>query len=634
MIVVGTAGHIDHGKSAIVKRLTGTDPDRLPEEKARGMTIDLGFAFYESSGGESVALVDVPGHERFVRNMIAGAGGIDAVMLVIAADDGWMPQSEEHFQITRLLGLRDGFIVINKTDLVEPDWLDLLEQDVRDKVVGTFLANAPLLRFSAQTGSGFEDLADYIDQLAGRLQTGKDIKKARLYIDRSFVRPGMGGVVTGTLRGGSLSVGQLVGVWPSGARGKIRTLQSNNQEVRQAAPGQRTAVSLTGVEKELLVRGGVITERTDLDYFRQHPVLALSIEMLADASVAVRDRRRLLLIIGTTEVEGEVRLFERKEIGATENGLVFFKPDRPVYTLVGDHFIVRLPTPMVTVGGGRVLDHLVKVPRRRELPAFAYLLERLAPEAAPLIISELKKQTLVSAGELLCGADYGAEELSDVVTKLIEQGVVGKFGDYLYHVAHLNAEAGRVEEQITAYLKEHPHLKGLSLAALEGMLRYQSDTLECLLEYLVSQNVLSKTGELYNPAGRGMSLKGVIKDAYDEIISALQAHPYDPPKLSELVAGGKVYQQAVKFIIDSGEGYKCGTEFLFLAERWREVVAFIKERIMAHDSLMVSDLRDRFDFTRKYAIPILEETDRLGLTARQGDVRVKGERFENEDFTL
>ncbi|MEA3296866.1 MAG: selenocysteine-specific translation elongation factor, partial [candidate division Zixibacteria bacterium] len=257
MLVIGTAGHIDHGKSAVVKRLTGTDTDRLPEEKVRGMTIDLGFAFRQTDSGDGIAFVDVPGHERFVRNMIDGAGGIDAVMLVVAADDGWMPQTQEHFQIVRLLGIENGLIVINKTDLVESDWLDLLEEDIRDKVKDSPLANAPIFRLSAETGSGCDKLQNYLDSLSGRLTFQRDISKARLYIDRSFVLPGIGGVVTGTLRGGALATGRTVSIWPAMTTARIRSLRANNCDVEKALPGQRTAVSLTGVDKNLLVRGGV-----------------------------------------------------------------------------------------------------------------------------------------------------------------------------------------------------------------------------------------------------------------------------------------------------------------------------------------------------------------------------------------
>ena len=324
MIVVGTAGHIDHGKSAIVKRLTGTDPDRLPEEKARGMTIDLGFAFLRTPDGEEIAFVDVPGHERFVKNMIAGAGGVDVVMLVVAADDGWMPQSQEHFEIIKLLGVKSGLIVINKIDLAESDWLEILKQDIRERVKDSFLANAPIFEVSAITGDGFDRLLAHLTGLPHTIKSRKDYGKARLFIDRSFVRPGIGGVVTGSLRGGKLSAGQTVTVWPSLNRGKIRSLQTHNDDLPSVGPGHRTAVSLTGIDKEDLRRGGVISDSTELEYLKEHDVFALSVELVKDAAVPIEDRRRVLIMLGTTEVEGEIRMFDRSEIKPASSGIAFF----------------------------------------------------------------------------------------------------------------------------------------------------------------------------------------------------------------------------------------------------------------------------------------------------------------------
>ncbi|MFH2049103.1 MAG: selenocysteine-specific translation elongation factor, partial [bacterium] len=283
MIIIGTAGHIDHGKSSIVQRLTGTNPDRLPEEQERGMTIDLGFAFYKTPSDDTIAFVDVPGHERFVKNMIAGAGGIDVVMLVVAADDGWMPQSEEHFQVVRLLGVKHGLIVINKIDLVEKDWLDLQEEDIKNRVKGTFLDNPKIFRVSSHTGEGFERLAVFLNELIINVNVRKNINKPRLYIDRSFIQQGIGGVATGTLKGGNLNAGQQVYLWPSQQSGKIKSLQSNGINVETAVPGQRTALSITGINKSLLVRGGLITDTDNFSYFKKHSVLALSLELLGNA---------------------------------------------------------------------------------------------------------------------------------------------------------------------------------------------------------------------------------------------------------------------------------------------------------------------------------------------------------------
>lgn len=634
MIVIGTAGHIDHGKSAIVKRLTGTDPDRLPEEKARGMTIDLGFAFYRTPSGDDIAFVDVPGHERFVKNMIAGAGGIDVAMLVVAADDGWMPQSQEHFQVVRLLGITAGFIVINKTDLVESDWLELLQEDIKDKVRDSFLSDAPIFQVSAETGEGFEPLRDYLNRLPQQAETRKNIGKARLYIDRSFVRPGIGGVVTGTLRGGSLSVGQSVSVWPSVTVGKARSLQSNNRDVQTAVPGQRTAVSFTGIDKELLVRGGVVSDRLDLSFFKQRPVLALSIELISEAPVTLIDRRRILLMVGTTEMEGEIRLLNRKEIKPGEKGVVFFKPDEPVYCLVGDHFVARLPTPMVTLGGGRILDHLVHFPRRRQTSLYGYLERRLSGTVDDLVTSELQKVVIVASESLLSEADFSESEVQMVIAGLIKEKVLGRFGEYLFHVDSFKAALERFTHSVAKYLEDKPHLVGLSLEQLVKLSEYDEPTTELFLKYLTAKGSMTKLGDKYNLAGRGMSLKGAIKDAHDRIIKILREQPYAPPTLSDLASAGKHYKEAIKYIIDSGEGYKCGPDFIFLSDVWQEIVRFIKMQLGKADTLAVAELRERFGFTRKFVIPILEETDRIRLTRREGDVRVKGDRFESEEFDI
>ena len=634
MIVIGTAGHIDHGKSSIVKRLTGTDPDRLPEEKSRGMTIDLGFAFYKTPDGSDIAFVDVPGHERFVRNMIAGAGGTDAVMLVIAADDGWMPQSQEHFEIVNLLGVKHGLIVINKVDLVEDDWLDLLEQDVRQHVAGSFLAEAPIFRVSAQTGAGFDTLIDYLNQVPAKIEAKKDIGKARLYIDRAFVRPGIGRVVTGTLRGGDFSVGQPVSVWPGAEHGKIRSLQSHNEDVTSVTPGHRTAVSLTGVDKEKIVRGGVISDRTDLSYFEDHPVLALKVHLVKEAPVELTDRRRVLFIVGTTEMEGEIRLFDRKAIKPREDGIAFFRPDDPIYALMLDHFVIRLVTPMVTLGGGQVLDHLERFPRRRELDSLDYLNLRLSAKLEDFVQSEMRKEIMIEAGKLMINGDCSQTEVQDIVGALMNDKKVGQSGDYVFYRDYLVQAVERFTSSLKEHLQNQSHVKGLTLENIGDLSPFRRRTTRLLLDYMLAEDILVKEGELYNIAGRGMSLKGVIKQAHDEIMARLNENPFAPPSLSELASGGKNYQQAIKFILDTGEAHKCGSDFLFLTDTWRQVISYIREKLDRDGQMSVPDLRDKFSLTRKWVIPILEETDRQRLTERKGDIRVKGAAFEKKDTAL
>ncbi len=628
MFIIGTAGHIDHGKSSIVRRLTGTDPDRLPEEQSRGMTIDLGFAFLTTASGQEIGFIDVPGHERFVRNMIAGAGGIDAVMLVIAADDGWMPQSQEHFQIVRLLGVRNGIIVINKCDLAEKDWLDLLEIEIREKCAGSFLESASTIRVSAENGAGFDELNRAIVDIVAHVDGDRDIGTARLYIDRSFHRPGMGGVVTGTLRDGSLRLGQTVTVWPGMKQAKVRTMQSRGKSIEMARPGQRTAVSFTGIEKSDLMRGGAITGRRDLSYFRDHSILSLSLELLKESPVAVNNRRRLLLIVGTIEVTGEVRVYDTDAIQPGSDGIVFFIPDEPVFALAGDHFVVRLPTPMVTIGGGRILDHLSRVPRRKDYGACKYLTTRVNWQVEDVIVSELQKLGVERRDALLTEAAFSRAKLEASLDQLLAGDDIGQLGAYVYHRDRLRALADVLYRKLFDRLKESSHVRGLTAEELYGLSEYPRWQIDLIIRVLIDEGRIVIDGEVIKLAGHQVSLSGEVKKAYEEIVRMLRADPYAPPALPALSKKGKAYRDAIGYILTTGEGYKCGTEFVFLMSVWNEIVNFVKNRLDETQRLAVADLRNEFGFSRKFVIPILEETDRIGFTRREGDIRVKGERLD------
>jgi len=404
--------------------------------------------------------------------------------------------------------------------------------------------------------------------------------------------------------------------------------------VQTATPGQRTAVSLSGVEKETIIRGGVISGRADLSHYADHPVLALQVQMVADAPVPLGDRRRVLLIVGTTEVEGEVRMYDRKEIKPGEEGTVFFKPYHPVYALVGDHYIVRLVTPMDTLGGGRILDHLERLPRRKELHSYTYLRERLTGDLTDLLISELRKRPLIRASRLLEHADVAQAAVDSEVEALLAKQELGRFGEFVYHVSSLESAVEQYKKAVGEFLKDKPHLKGLTLETIVRLAPQEKVIAERLVAYLLAEKVLVQDGELYNLAGRGMVLKGIIKQAHDDIMAQLRDAPFEPPPLSSFASQGKHYQQAIKYMLDTREVHKCGAEYLFLQESWQEMVAFARERLAATGQLAVGDLRDKFSITRKWVIPILEETDRLRITKRQGDVRVKGDRFESEDAAV
>lgn len=627
MFVIGTAGHIDHGKSSLINRLTGIDPDRLPEEKERGMTIDLGFAYYDTSTGKRIGIVDVPGHERFVRNMISGAGGIDAVLMVVAADDGWMPQSQEHFQITQLLGVRYGIVVINKIDLVEKTWVDLVEEDIRTRVRGTFLGEASFVRVSAATGEGIERLKSEIEKLAELITEREDIGKPRLYIDRSFVLQGIGGVVTGTLKDGLFKVGQDVAVFPSRVRGRIRNIQSHNQQVETAFPGQRTALSLTGVDKEYLARGGVISLPAIVENYPQETVVAANVKLLEDAPLHVADGRRLLMILGTTEVEGEVRLFEERELLPGDEGMLFFRPSEPLLAFIGDRFIFRLPTPPVTVGGGIVIDLLKRFPPRREKPLFQYLRNLKELTLGNLIDAGLKKSLFVGAGDFAL-ANFSESQVTAHLNQLYEAGALKIIGSRYYRLA----DYIRLSEQILLTMKEFfankPHIDGLTADFLAKSGELPPAIVETVLQLLVDDNRLVRKKNRYDLPGRQLSAIGEIKARADLLEEMYRKGGASPPTIEEAIRSEKNLSEAIEYLFGTGRLVRVGGVLAFHRDVWKDIITKLVALLADGRMMAVGEFREAINSSRKYVVPILEETDRLKITQRQGDFRVPGENYE------
>ncbi|MEA3297615.1 MAG: SelB C-terminal domain-containing protein, partial [candidate division Zixibacteria bacterium] len=430
------------------------------------------------------------------------------------------------------------------------------------------------------------------------------------------------------LRGGALATGRTVSIWPAMTTARIRSLRANNCDVEKALPGQRTAVSLTGVDKNLLVRGGVISDRLNLSFFEKHPVLALSIEMLAEAPVSLTNRRQALLITGTTEIQGEIRLVDQKQIAPSHSGIVFFKPEQPVFALVGDHYILRLPTPMVTLGGGRILDHLEHVPRRKQIAGYDYLEERLSWKLNDIVTTELKKRVAVQLDRLLNEAAVSSAQVRTTVNEMVTCGKLSIFNGFVVHKDSFEAAVRVFKTAMAGFLDSRPHLKGMSRDELLRLSSHNTETADVILDYLVSEGAVVRLRDKYNLTGRGMSLKGNIKTAYNQLMKMLREQSMTPPKLSKLAEGGRDYREAIKYIVESGEGYKCGSDFIFLSDTWDEIVSFIREQIKTSDKLAVANLKEKFGMTRKYTIPILEETDRIGLTRRDGDLRLRGDNFE------
>ncbi|SYZ73834.1 putative Selenocysteine-specific elongation factor [Candidatus Zixiibacteriota bacterium] len=630
MIVIGTAGHIDHGKSSIIIRLTGIDPDRLPEEKARGMTIDLGFAWYDTSDGKRIGIVDVPGHERFVRNMIAGAGGIDAVLLVVAADDGWMPQTQEHLQITKLLGIKYGIIVISKIDLADRYWVEMVEEDIRARLKGTFLADAPVVKASAVSGEGIPRLREEIEKLAGKIMERENILKPRLYIDRSFVLSGLGGVATGTLRGGTLSAGQEIAIFPSRRKGKIRTIQSHNNQVETAQPGQRTAITFTGLDKDYIIRGGVVTTPQLIETYPDSPVLAVNLKVIEESPFPLEDKRRLLMILGTTEVEGELRLTADSSLFPGQSDLAFFRPYGPILAFIGDRFIFRLPTPQVTVGGGEILGFLDNVPKKKDYQLYEYLTARINLTPENLVRSEILRLPLVNLRKSLLHSNLSQAEMTELVARLIESGFIKEYNGLYFRPEEMKALQAEILIGMKNEFDKRPHIDGLQADQIAHILNRKVLDLETVLELMTDGGILARKKNRYDLPGRIITVTGELKQAADEIEKRLIAGKYAPPSIDDLTDGTKIKRDAFDYLVNIGQAVKVTGGLAFHRSHWNEIIAIIRNTLDRGEALTVASLREKLGNSRKYAVPILEETDRINITERQGDIRIKGKKYDQK----
>jgi selenocysteine-specific elongation factor len=627
MFVIGTAGHVDHGKSALVKALTGIDPDRLPEEKRRGMTIDLGFAWLPLPDGTEVGIVDVPGHERFVKNMIAGVGGIDAALLVIAADDGWMPQTQEHLEILELLGVKEGIVVINKIDLVKEDWLNLIEDDIKNKLKGTPFEKAVVVRTSAIQRTGIEELSNQIQNLISRLKTRKDVGKPRLYIDRVFTMSGMGTVVTGTLIDGSFKVGQEVEIAPEGIKTRIKNLQSYKKQVEAAGPGTRVAMNLIGVEKEKIKRGEVVINpgTAILTNF-----LDVKVTVLPDASFGLKHGSDLLFMLGTSEILARIILLNADQLKPGQGGFARFKLKESVLARVGDHFILRLPSPPKTLGGGVVLDIFPSKLKRKDNDLVIFLSRRENLDIPELILTELKKVDFLPGEELFKASIFGSEEIESALALLEgrEELVIKK--NMVIDKARWDRLLNQILERVKKEHSDKPFTHGLRISDLSAKLQFKEKLISEGVEYLLSTaKLIQKENYLALPEHRPQ-LAEKQSPLAQAILKKFEDNRFAPPTKGELLEENPDYHKILIYLLQQGKLVELKEGILYRKEDFEEITQKIKEFISANGPSTVSQIREHLNITRKYAVPILEKLDELGITRREGDKRMlskeKGDR--------
>lgn len=622
-VVVGTAGHVDHGKSTLVRALTGTDPDRLAEEKARGLTIDLGFAWAELPGGTVASFVDVPGHVDFIRNALAGAGGIDAALLVVAADEGPRPQTLEHLAILDLLAVEHGVVALTKVDQVDAEWRDLVAEEVAGLLEGTALAGAAIVPVSAPRGDGLPELVQALEGVLAAVPAARDRGRARLAVDRVFTLAGFGTVVTGTLRDGTLAVGDALEILPSGLRARARGLQSHGRAAAAAGPGTRVAINLAGVETAAIARGDVVAPP---DAWRPTRLVDAVIEVLEGAPGPIAHDRALSLFHGTAEIAARVRVLGGEAIAPGGSGPVQLRLARPAVLAADDHFILRLPSPSATVGGGRVLDPHPPRRRRRFDPAVLSRLDALAGgDPAERVWHQLAEREPAPAAAL-APADLGLEAAErdaalvglTAAGRAVDLGGLGRWATD----AGWRAIAGSLRALLEGYHAEHPLRAGPPPEELRERLGLDAESFEAVLAQARAEGWLARTGGAWHLAAHGAAFSADDQAAANRLLERFRREPFSPPTLRE--ARGDAGAAVVEALVARGDLVAVSADVAFDRAAYGALLAATLEALDASGQVAVGDLRDRFGSSRKYVLPFLEHLDRQRVTRRAGDLRVRG----------
>jgi len=625
-VIVGTAGHIDHGKTALVKALTGIDADRLEEEKRRGITIDIGFAHLELPlpGGEILRLgfVDVPGHERFVRNMLAGIGGIDLVLLVIAADESIKPQTREHFDICRLLSVRRGIAVLTKSDLVDRETLDVAKLEVEEFLRDSFLdpAHSSVVAVSSLTGAGLDQLRHALVKTATDIGARDSSALARLPVDRVFTMKGFGAVVTGTLISGAIRKEDELEVFPAGKRVRVRGIQVHGDAAEQAVAGQRTALNLAGVTTQELARGMVLAPPST---FRPASRMDASLTLLPSAKT-LKDRARVHLHAYTFETIATVVLFGQKQISPGETALAQLRLAEPTLLLPGDRFIVRQFSPVVTIGGGIVLD-ASPIPRMPGLEAF---LKTLASgDAQSILRARVARRGHAGISLAQLTAETGLpRQLIETHLRTPAQADVSRAGDLFVHVPALERLKLSISETVAGFHKKNPLVAGIGKEELREQVAASTGVFEAALDKLVREKKLEAAGEFVHVSGRGVVLKDEEAESKKVIEHAFASSGLKVPALKDVLAGLKVdkarAQKIVTLLLRDKVLVKISEDLVFHRDALANLRRSLSSEKLKSPKIDVARFKDLTGVSRKYAIPLLEYLDREHVTRRMGDERL------------
>ena len=628
MHVIGTAGHVDHGKSTLVEALTGINPDRLKEEQQRQMTIDLGFAWMITPGGEEVGIVDVPGHRDFIENMLSGMNGIDLVLLVVAADEGVMPQTREHLAIIDLLGIGSGIIVLTKSDLISDlQWMELVQADVKKLVTGTVLENAPIISVSARKRTGLPELVHAIENKLLLLPLRPDHSRPRLFIDRVFSLTGFGTVVTGTLLDGRLHIGDEIEILPSGIQGRIRGLQTHKRKEEEAAPGSRTAVNINGLEVNQIHRGDVLTINGIYCISQR---LDVSFHMLADAQTPLRHQDEVKIFIGSAEINARVRLLGEKELQPGKNGFLQLELSKPTVAVKGDRIILRRPSPAETLGGGVMLDPSpINRHKRfsRQVIEKMQLLENGSP--ADGLLQTILKLGVTTVEQAHHESKISPQTFQDLLEELIKNQKIIKLDEknnedegenlLLSGVQTINEIAQKIMHIYIEFYKKNPLRLGMKREELRGRFSFTQREFNALFSYFLDIRTIVLNGSLVYLPDHVIQFSLTQEKAVSKLLAQFDQSPFEPPSAEDCIqqVGKEIFQS----LLDMQKLIQVSPEVVFQGVVYRKVEEEIKSILVSKGTVTLAGVRDKFHTSRKFALAILEHMDRLGITVREGDSR-------------
>lgn len=627
-IILGTAGHIDHGKSSLVKALTGTDPDRLKEEKERGITLDLGFAFLDLPSGNRLGIVDVPGHEGLIKNMLAGVGGIDIVMLVIAADESIMPQTREHLAICDLLRVKKGVIALTKTDLVDKDWLMLVQDDVRGFVKGTFLEKAPIVPISTKTGENISTLIQELDKLSKEVSPKSPNGVLRLPIDRVFTMKGFGTVITGTILSGAVNQDQEVEILPKNITAKIRGIQTHGKSAQRAVAGQRTAVNLQNVEKEQLSRGDIVVTK---GFFSATQNIDATLSLLKSSTRTLRTGTRLRFYNTTQEAVGRIIVLGKNELKPGETGFVQYRLESPVIIQHGDRYIIRFYSPLETIGGGMVLNPHPSRHKTKTMPESIKnltILERGSLEEKLALLISSRVLAGMEENDILGLVALDKQEIAAALAALVHKRLVFRIDNLYVHASHLEYFQNKILHTIAAYHKANPLKPGIDKEELKSAvkLRAHLKLLNAAVDILIKNKQLESEGSKLRIPGFRAAVGKNQEEIKEKIVEAIKRGGVQPPVREELPEllniTDKDARDLLKLLADEGSIKRVNDSIYIykeiLEKMQQDIITFLQKK----KEITVAEFRDLVKTSRKFAIPLLEYFDTQKITQRVGDKRV------------